>query len=107
MITRPNLLEPGKDLKRRYRTDRWFQRLGITAITLALAFIALLFFKIIAEGYSAFIQTNMMLEVDFSEQAFAKENLAAADYPGLVKKSLSEMFPEVTDRKRKNSSSAW
>jgi phosphate transport system permease protein len=101
MITRPNLLEPGKDLKRRYRTDRWFQRLGITAITLALAFIALLFFKIIAEGYSAFIQTNMMLEVDFSEQAFAKENLAAADYPGLVKKSLSEMFPEVTDRKEK------
>ncbi len=101
MITRPNLLEPGKDLKRRYRTDRWFQRIGITAISLALAFIALLFFKIIAEGYTAFIQTNMMLEVDFSEQTFAKENLAAADYPGLVKKSLSEMFPEVTDRKEK------
>jgi phosphate transport system permease protein len=101
MITRPNLLQPGKDLKRRYRTDRWFQRIGITAISLALAFIALLFFKIIAEGYTAFIQTNIMLEVDFSEQAFAKENLAAADYPGLVKKSLSEMFPEVTERKEK------
>ena len=101
MITRPNLLEPGKDLKRRYRTDRWFQRIGITAISLALAFIALLFFKIITEGYTAFIQTNIMLEVDFSEQTFAKENLATADYPGLVKKSLSEMFPEVTDRKEK------
>jgi phosphate transport system permease protein len=101
MTTRPTLLEPGKDLKRRYRTDRWFQRIGITAISLALAFIALLFFKIIAEGYTAFIQTNIALEIDFSEQAFAKENLAAADYPGLVKKSLSEMFPEVTDRKEK------
>jgi len=101
MTTRLNLLEPGKDLKKRYRTDRWFQRIGISAITLALAFIALLFFKIIAEGYTAFIQTNMLLEVDFSEQAFAKENLAAADYPGLVKKALSEMFPEVQDRKEK------
>lgn len=101
MTNRPNLLEPGKDLKRRYRTDRWFQRIGITAISLALAFIALLFFKIIAEGYTAFIQTNIMLEVDFFEQAFAKENLAAADYPDLVKKSLSEMFPEVKDRKEK------
>ncbi len=101
MTTRPTLLEPGKDLKRRYRTDRWFQRIGITAISLALAFIALLFFKIIAEGYTAFVQTNIALEIDFSEQAFAKENLAAADYPGLVKKSLSEMFPEVTDRKEK------
>lgn len=101
MITQPNLLEPSKDLKKRYRTDRWFQRIGITAITLALAFIALLFFKIITEGYTAFIQTNIMLEVDFSEQTFAKENLAAADYPGLVKKSLSEMFPEVTGRNDK------
>jgi phosphate transport system permease protein len=101
MIIRPNLLEPGKDLKRRYRTDRWFQRIGITAISLALAFIAFLFIKIIAEGYTAFIQTHIMLEVDFSAQTFAKENLAAADYPGLVKKSLSEMFPEVTDRKEK------
>ncbi len=101
MTTRPTLLEPGKDLKRRYRTDRWFQRIGITAISLALAFIALLFFKIIAEGYTAFVQTNIALEIDFSEQAFAKENLAAADYPGLVKKSLSEMFPDVTDRKEK------
>jgi phosphate transport system permease protein len=101
MTARSNLLEPGKDLKKRYRTDRWFQRIGISAISLALAFIALLFFKIIAEGYTAFIQTNIMLEVDFSEQTFAKENLATADYPGLVKKSLSEMFPEVTDRKEK------
>ncbi len=101
MITQPNLLEPGKDLKKRYRIDRWFQRIGITAITLALAFIVLLFYKIITEGYTAFIQTNIMLEVDFSEQTFAKENLAAADYPGLIKKSLSEMFPEVTDRKDK------
>lgn len=101
MNTRPNLLEPGKDLQKRYRTDRWFQRIGITAISLALAFIALLFFKIIVEGYTAFIQTNILLDVEFSEQAFVKENLAAADYPGLIKKSLSELFPEVQDRKEK------
>ena len=101
MATRPNLLLQSKNLQKRYRIDRWFQRIGITAITLALAFIALLFFKIISEGYTAFIQTNILLEVDFSEQAFAKENLAAADYPGLVKKSLAEIFPEVKSRQDK------
>lgn len=101
MTTRPNLLEPGKDLRKRYRTDRWFQRIGITSITLALTFIALLFYQIIIEGYTAFIRSNILLDVDFSEQAFVNENLAAADYPGLVKKSLSEMFPEVTDRRDK------
>jgi phosphate transport system permease protein len=101
MITRPSLLEPGKDLRKRYQTDRWFQRIGITSITLALTFIALLFYQIIVEGHTAFIRSNILLDIDFSEQAFVNENLAAADYPGLVKKSLSEMFPEVTDRRDK------
>jgi phosphate transport system permease protein len=96
-----NLLTPSNDLKKRYRTDRWFQRIGLTAITLSLAFIVFLFGQIIAEGYTAFIQTNILLEVDFSEEAFAKENLAAADYPGLVKKSLAEIFPEVSSRQDK------
>ncbi|MBU1565876.1 MAG: phosphate ABC transporter permease PstA [Proteobacteria bacterium] len=101
MTTRPSLLEPGKNLKKRYRTDLWFQRIGITAIFLSLAFIALLFFQIISEGYTAFIQTNILLEVEFSEQAFAKENLATADYPGLIKKSLTDTFPEVKSRNGK------
>jgi len=101
MTPSSNLLTPSNDLKKRYRTDRWFQRIGLTAITLSLAFIVFLFGQIIIEGYTAFIQTNILLEVDFSEEAFTKENLAAADYPGLVKKSLAEIFPEVTSRQEK------
>ncbi len=101
MTPSSNLLTPSNDLKKRYRTDRWFQRIGLTAITLSLAFIVFLFGQIIIEGYTAFIQTNILLEVDFSEEAFAKENLAAADYPGLVKKSLAEIFPEVNSRQEK------
>jgi phosphate transport system permease protein len=97
--TTTNLLQPTKDLKRRYRAERWFRRLGLTAITLSLAFIALLFITIIADGYPAFTQTAIELEIDFAEQAFTRENLATADYPGLVKKSLREMFPEVSSRK--------
>jgi phosphate transport system permease protein len=98
---RLNLLQPGKDVQRRYQVDRWFQRIALTAVILALAFIALLFSRIIADGYTAFQQTNILLEIEFEEQIFARENLAAADYPSLIKKSLSETFPEVTDRKDK------
>lgn len=93
-----NLLQPTKDLRRRYRTERWFKRLGVTAISLSLAFIGFLFITIIADGYPAFTQTYIELEINFAEQAFTRENLAAADYPGLVKKSLREMFPEVDSR---------
>ena len=93
-----NLLQPTDDLKRRYRAERWFRRLGLTAITLSLAFIAFLFFTIIRDGYTAFTQTYIELEIDFAEAAFTRENLAAADYPGLVKQALRNMHPEVTGR---------
>jgi phosphate transport system permease protein len=106
MTRRPDLLSPGKDLKRRYRTDKWFQRIGISAIALSLAFIALLFVKIASEGYTAFVRANILLQVELSEQEFAKENLAAADYQGLIKKSMETMFPEVTERREKRSLNA-
>lgn len=96
--TTNNLLQPTEDLRRRYRAERWFRRLGLTAISLALAFIAFLFFTIVRDGYTAFNQTYLELEVDFAESAFTRENLSTADYPGLVKQALREMFPEVTGR---------
>ena len=94
-----NLLQPTKDLKRRYRAEKWFQRLGLTAISLSIAFIAFLFINIISNGYPAFTQTFIQLEFDFAEQLFSRENLASADYPGLVKKSLRLTFPQVQERK--------
>ncbi len=106
MNVRPDLLAPSKDLKRRYRTDKWFQLIGVGAISLSLAFIALLFFYIGGEGYTAFTRANILLDIEFTEKDFAKENLAAADYPGLVKKSLATMFPEVGDRRDKKSLNA-
>lgn len=106
MNVRPDLLAPSQDLKRRYRTDKGFQLIGITAITLALAFIALLFFHIGREGYTAFLRAGIQLDIEFAEQDFAKENLAAADYPGLIKKSLARMFPEVGGRQDKRTLNA-
>ncbi len=97
-MPRTNLLQPTADLRRRYRAERWFRRLGLTAITLALAFIAFLFFTIIKDGYTAFQQTYLELELDFAETEFTGANLGAADYPGLVKKALREMFPDVAGR---------
>lgn len=97
----PPFAMPSKALQKRYRRDKWFRRIGLAAVTLSLSFIGLLFYQIIADGHSAFIRTSILLDVDFTEQTFAKEKLAAADYPGLVKKSLAEMFPEVKERKDK------
>lgn len=97
----PPFAMPSKGLQKRYRRDKWFRRIGLAAVTLSLSFIGLLFYQIIADGHSAFIRTSILLDVDFTVETFAKEKLAAADYPGLVKKSLAEMFPEVKERKDK------
>lgn len=88
-------------LKRRYAAEKRFRRTGAVAILIALAFLAFLFGSIIANGYTAFQQTFIELEVEFSPEYFVDENLAAADFPGLVKRSLRTMFPEAKTRLEK------
>ncbi len=99
--TTTNLLQPTKQLRRRYRAERWFKRLGLSAIVVSLAFIAFLFFTIFSDGYSAFKQSYIELNVPFSAEEFTQEKLAHADFPGLVKKAMRTMFPEVNTRRDK------
>ena len=98
---KPSLLEPTKKLKRRYRAEKWFKRLGLSAIVMSLAFIAFLFFTIFSDGYTAFKQSYIELNVHFASAEFTQEKLSKADYPGLVKESLRSMFPEVKGRLEK------
>ncbi len=85
----------------RYRAERNFQRLGITAIAVALSFLGFLFFSIISKGYTAFQQTYIELDVNFAKKEFESENIATANFPGLVKSSLRGKFPEAKTRKEK------
>jgi len=88
-------------LARRYRAERRFRQLGISAIVISLLFLAVLFISIAANGYTAFWQTFLQLDVHFDPEIFNQGDLKTADYPGLVKKSLRRQFPEVKGRKDK------
>jgi len=99
--TNTNLLTPTKRLKRRYRAERWFKRLGLSAIALSLSFVAFLFFTIFSDGYTAFKQSYIELDVHFKAEEFVQEKLANANYPGLVKEAMGTLFPEVTSRQEK------
>jgi phosphate transport system permease protein len=96
-----NLLAPNSRLKKRYRRERWFRRLGLSAIIASLAFVLFLFYTICSDGIFAFKQSYISLEIDFKKDFFSGENLSTADYPGLVKASLRSMFPGVKTRKDK------
>jgi len=91
-------------LARRYARERRFRFFGLLAVTISFIFVALLFTSIIATGHQAIWQTQIRLDVNFDAQFLDPEGkrepkvLAAADYSGLVKKTLAEAFPEVTAR---------
>ena len=72
--------------------------MGLSAIFLSLAFVVFLFYTIFSDGYSAFRQSYIELEVQFDQQIFASENLANADFPGIVKSGIRAMFPDVKSR---------
>ncbi|MFP4316427.1 MAG: phosphate ABC transporter permease PstA [Desulfovibrionales bacterium] len=90
-----------KGLARRYRAERRFRRYGLGAIILSLLFLSFLFVSIVGNGYSAFQQSFVLLDVYLDPEIFESEELAQANYPGLVKSSLQTMFPEVTGRGEK------
>lgn len=90
-----------KGLARRYRKERWFRRFGLGAVLISICFLGLLFGSIISNGWSAFWQTEILLDIHFDEQEFQVDNLAAANYGALVKSSMRSLFPEVKGRSEK------
>jgi len=94
-------------LARRYARERRFRRMGMLAIALGLVFVAILFIDIFSKGYTAFQQTYVRIQIHYDASVINPagtadpQALAFADYMALVKQSLREAFPEVTDRRAK------
>ena len=94
-------------LSKRYKREARFRRMGLAAIIMGLIFLSLLFVSIIGNGYTAFWQTFVQLEVHLDTAVIDPDGtrdpdvIAGADYGGMVKQSLRDMFPDVTGRRDK------
>ncbi|MEN8200805.1 MAG: DUF3333 domain-containing protein, partial [Thermodesulfobacteriota bacterium] len=88
-------------LARRYKREKRFQRMGLCAILFSLIFLVFLFSSIFLNGYRAFYQTSLQIDIFFDPAVLDVKDPASADYNGLVKKSLRSTFPEVKKRKAK------
>ncbi|MCP3666176.1 MAG: phosphate ABC transporter permease PstA [Gammaproteobacteria bacterium] len=94
-------------LDRRYARERRFRWMGLGAVILGLLFVALLIVSIVIKGHGAFQQTQILLEINFSEDVIDPlgtgdaDVIARANFSGLIKKSLRTAFPEVKGRKIK------
>ena len=94
-------------LEKLYNKEARFRRMGLAAIIMGLIFLSMLFISIIGNGYTAFWQTFVQLEIHLDasvidpERTRDPEIISAADFGGIVKKSLRDMYPEVSGRRDK------
>jgi phosphate transport system permease protein len=94
-------------LGKRKASERRFRWYGRIAILMGLSFLAILFVSITSNGYTAFQQTYVQLDVNIDPDVLDlgdsrdRESLSQANYGGLVKATLRSMFPEVTSRSDK------
>mgnify|MGYP000450729083 CR=1 FL=1 len=85
-------------LRKRYRAEGRFKIYGIVAILIGLAVLATLLVSIVSQGYTAFVQTTLTLDVYVDPEQVNEENPGAADYQGLVNDAIYALFPEDTTR---------
>lgn len=95
-----------KSLRRRYWAERRFRFYGIGAVLLGVLFVVFLFGTIISQGYSAFRQAYITLDIHFDPAEIDPagtrdpEVLATANYNALVRAALRSQFPDVEGRER-------
>jgi phosphate transport system permease protein len=91
-------------LRRRYWAERRFRLYGILAVAVGLVFVAFLFTSIISTGWTAFQQSYVQLDIEYSAEVIDPEGtrdpevIGVADFSALVKASLRQRFPEVEGR---------
>ena len=94
-------------LRRRYNRERRFRLYGLLSVVFGVAFLGFLLVTIIGNGYTAFRQTYLRLDIVFDAASIDPEGradpqvLAAADYQALVKAALGRLFPQVTERRER------
>ncbi|MFO1067591.1 MAG: phosphate ABC transporter permease PstA [Geminicoccaceae bacterium] len=103
-VPRPSFEESAALTARRYRNERILKGLGLAAIAIALGLLVLLLTTIVRQGYSAFYQTNVRLDVTFDPAVIDPDGkadpaqLAMVDYQPLVNEALAKLFPDASSR---------
>ncbi len=107
MTDTPNIADAVRQsLQRRYRAERRFRFLGLGAILIGIVFVLMLFTSIASKGYTAFVQTQLELEIYFDPEIIDPEGTRdlttigrSADFSRLYKNALKERFSDVSGRR--------
>lgn len=90
-----------KRLEKRYRKEKRFRLYGMLSIIASVLFLAFLLTSIVSNGYSAFWQTYIKLDVQLDPDMIDKEDPGRSNYQGIIKQAIGAYYPEVKDRKER------
>lgn len=90
-----------KGLKSRYRKEKRFRLYGLLSIIASALFLAFLLTSIVSNGYSAFLQTYIKLDVPIEAGMIDRQNPGRSDFQKIIKDAIREYFPGVTERQDK------
>ncbi|MGB5325065.1 MAG: phosphate ABC transporter permease PstA [Pseudomonadales bacterium] len=96
-----------RNLARRYARDRRFRRLGLASVLTGIAALVFLLFTIVGDGWRAFQQGFVSLEINFDAQVLEIDDVTDedqwqyADYQSLIRSALRERFPAMKTRAEK------
>jgi phosphate transport system permease protein len=91
-------------LKKRYAREKRFQWYGRLAVLAGFVFLFILLFDIVSKGTPAFTQQHLQITVNFDadtlglDASATDEEISQANFSGVIKASLRDMFPEVKSR---------
>jgi phosphate transport system permease protein len=98
-------------LRRRHRSERLFRALGLAAIGIALTALVLLLGSILARGWTAFLRTELRLDValdpavlslpEGGDPAAREQALEAADWAAPLREALFRLFPDAEGSQRR------
>jgi phosphate transport system permease protein len=101
---RPTFEDSAALTKKRYRRESTLKGLGIGAIALALGLLGILLFTIIAQGWPAFREAYVKLDINFAPAVIDPQGtrdpatIGQANFAALINDSLQQLFPNATSR---------
>lgn len=93
----PELLRSARTV-RRYRSEAIFRWLCVCSIAITAIFLIFLVASLVVKAIPALSENAVTLAIKIDPDKVDKTSIAAGDFPGMLKDSISAEFPEVQDK---------
>ena len=100
-----NTKKVAETLSKRHQAEKRLKYYGLFSVTLGISFLVILISSIFINGYTAFQQTHVLVNLTVDSEYIldangnvSEELLYSTNWDGIVKKNFRTQFPEVTER---------